>query len=146
MVFILFFPDNVRSGTDYHELAVLFFIACVCLGVGGGGWGVGGGERGPIFLCVWNQFRHFMFCCVCYYFLDYLVLYEGIYSVRVGMHDMVFILCVCVCVCMCVCVRACVRAGGRACVCVRACVRARVRESCLGILYFVVYIINSLII
>ena len=28
-----------------------------------------------------------MFCCLYYYFLDYLVLYVCIYGVRGGMHD-----------------------------------------------------------
>ena len=40
----------MRSGTDYHDLAVLFFIACVCW-VGGGG---GGGGEGRYLFCVWN--------------------------------------------------------------------------------------------
>ena len=46
-------------------------------------------------LCVRKQFSHFMLCCLYYYFPDYLVLYEGIYSVCGGMHDTVFVLHVC---------------------------------------------------
>ena len=46
-------------------------------------------------LCTWKKFSHFMFCCVYYYFFNYLVLYKGIYLVCGGMHDTVFVLCVC---------------------------------------------------
>ena len=51
--------------------SVLFFIA----------WGA----EGQYLFCVCGS--SFVFCCLYYYFLDYLVLYVCIYGVRGGMHD-----------------------------------------------------------
>ena len=47
-----------------------------------------GGMHDTVFvLCVCgSSLCIFMFCCL-YYFLDYLILYEGMYSVHGGMHD-----------------------------------------------------------
>ena len=47
-----------------------------------------GGMHDTVFvLCVCgSSLCIFMFCCL-YYFLDYLILYEGMYNVHGGTHD-----------------------------------------------------------
>jgi len=45
-----------------------------------------GGAEGRYLFCV-CVVGHFMFCCLYYYFLDYLVLCVCIYGGRGGMHD-----------------------------------------------------------